>query len=46
MFNSTAGLDWVDISGGGGGFSAGAAHWAATSNSAGTRPGGSDDCLF
>eukprot|EP00035_Acanthoeca_spectabilis_P009324 m.165748 g.165748 ORF g.165748 m.165748 type:complete len:600 (-) comp14685_c0_seq3:70-1869(-) len=39
-------LHWIDLSGGGGGFSAGAAHWAATSNSFATRPKGSDNRLF
>ena len=39
-------LHWIDIGGGGDGFSGGAAHWAATSNSFGERPVGADNRLL
>ena len=39
-------LHWIDIGGGGGAFSGGAAHWAATSNSFGERPAGADNRLL
>ncbi len=39
-------LHWIDIGGGGGPFSGGAAHWAATSNSFATRPHGADNRLL
>jgi hypothetical protein len=37
---------WIDIGGGGGAFSGGAAHWAATSNSFETRPAAADNRLL
>ena len=39
-------LNWIDIGGGGGGFSGGAVHWAATSNSFATRPNDADNRLL
>lgn len=39
-------LHWIDIGGGGGPFSGGAAHWAATSNSFANRPRGTDNRLL
>jgi hypothetical protein len=39
-------IHWIDIGGGGGAFSGGAAHWAATSNSFATRPPTADNRLL